>query len=466
MFHNLNISQSLERRYVLAVGLIAFVLIASFFVFNQHVARGADDSKVINMSGKQRMLSQRIALLSHMIAYHNITDEARQDYISKLSSALETLKQNHKYLSGEETLNGFNIQISEETKRLIFAPEGLNENLDKFFNLALRIKENFKISGVDVSKGSKEVDQLVALALDKVLFQLDQVVTQYEKEALGRVQQSKDLHVILFIIGLVILTLEITFIFEPMTYLIAKSMKEIEDKNFKLKISNQELDDFAYIASHDLKEPLRGLANNASFLQEDYGEQLDQGAQKRLNRMIHLCARMEKLIDDLLYFSRLGRHELAIRETDLNEVIKDIISLMENTIEEENVQIHIPQKLPTIICDKTKITELYRNLITNAIKYNDKDTKIIEIGFSIQEDKTLLFYVKDNGIGIDPVFYESVFRIFKRLNEEDEKIRGSGVGLTFVKKIVERHNGRIWVDSNLGEYTTFYFTLNMDQQNV
>tara|TARA_X000001036_G_C20694192_1_gene810595 strand:- start:22091 stop:22618 length:528 start_codon:yes stop_codon:yes gene_type:complete len=175
---------------------------------------------------------------------------------------------------------------------------------------------------------------------------------------------------------------------------------------------------------------------------------------------------MEKLIDDLLYFSRLGRHELAIRETDLNEVIKDIISLMENTIEEENVQIHIPQKLPTIICDKTKITELYRNLITNAIKYNDKDTKIIEIGFSIQEDKTLLFYVKDNGIGIDPVFYESVFRIFKRLNEEDEKIRGSGVGLTFVKKIVERHNGRIWVDSNLGEYTTFYFTLNMDQQNV
>ena len=90
--------------------------------------------------------------------------------------------------------------------------------------------------------------------------------------------------------------------------------------------------------------------------------------------------------------------------------------------------------------------------------------KLLKLAF--QEDKTLLFYVKDNGIGIDPVFYESVFRIFKRLNEEDEKIRGSGVGLTFVKKIVERHNGRIWVDSNLGEYTTFNFTLNMDQQNV
>jgi light-regulated signal transduction histidine kinase (bacteriophytochrome) len=178
-----------------------------------------------------------------------------------------------------------------------------------------------------------------------------------------------------------------------------------------------------------------------------------------------LSQRMESLINDLLYFSRLGRQELAIQLTDLNEVMRDITSMMESTFKEQNVTLLIPRTLPTILCDKTRVTELFRNLITNAVKYNNKSKKTIEVGcLNMLRTKNSVerqvFYVRDNGIGIEEEFHEDIFRIFKRLNEEEEDKKGTGVGLTFVRKIVERHHGRIWLDSKPGQGTTFYFTLN------
>lgn len=227
----------------------------------------------------------------------------------------------------------------------------------------------------------------------------------------------------------------------------------------ELKLSNQELDDFAYIASHDLKEPIRGLCNNAQFLQEDYEEQLDVGGKKRISRMLYLCGRMEQLVDDLLYFSRLGRQELAVQEVDLNLIISDIEKMLEDNLEEKNARIIVPEKLPVITCDMPRIKELFRNLITNAIKYNDKPDKTVEIGMSMQ-DSEKVYYVKDNGIGISREFYNDVFRIFKRLHNEEDNVRGTGIGLTFVKKIIERHGGKIWLESEMLKGTIFYFTFN------
>jgi PAS domain S-box-containing protein len=231
-----------------------------------------------------------------------------------------------------------------------------------------------------------------------------------------------------------------------------------------LERSNTDLDEFAYIASHDLKEPLRGLSSNARFLHEDYAEKLDQEGVGRLLRLGYLCQRMEHLIDDLLYFSRIGRQELGIQPTDLNEVIRDIEMVSATTLKERNGFIVIPHELPRVSCDKVRITEAFRNLIVNAIKYNDNPARSVEVGY-YNELKTRhgtefgVFYVKDNGIGIAEEFHEDIFRIFKRLNAEDEDKKGTGVGLTFVRKIVERHGGRIWLDSVLGEGTTFYFTI-------
>lgn len=238
--------------------------------------------------------------------------------------------------------------------------------------------------------------------------------------------------------------------------------REIQQYVEALKRSNQELDDFAYIASHDLKEPLRGLSNNAVFLRDDYHALLDEDGQKRLARMTYLCERMERLVNDLLYFSRLGRQELAIQSTDLNMVIADIALMMEGTLHECNATIRIVTPLPTITCDLPRVTEVFRNLITNAVKYNDKPERKIEVGCQTETGERI-FFVRDNGLGIAAQFYDDVFRIFKRLNEEDDAVKGTGVGLTFVKKIIERHHGRIWIESTPGAGSCFYFTLGKDR---
>jgi signal transduction histidine kinase len=240
-----------------------------------------------------------------------------------------------------------------------------------------------------------------------------------------------------------------------------KEFAYIED----LERSNQELDDFAYIASHDLKEPPRGLANHASFLLEDYRDNIDEDGVRRLNRLAQLCQRIGRLINDLMYFSRFGRAGLAVRETDPSVVIVEIEQLMETLLSERHARIVVPCVLPHIVCDKTRVTEVFRNLITNAVKYNDKTAPLVEIGFLETVHKNgraekNVFYVKDNGIGIDPEFHHEIFRIFRRLRSAtDDPEAGAGVGLTFVKKIVDRHDGRIWLESEPGKGTVFYFSL-------
>jgi signal transduction histidine kinase len=233
----------------------------------------------------------------------------------------------------------------------------------------------------------------------------------------------------------------------------------------ELERSNQELDDFAYIASHDLKEPLRGLFNHATFLLEDYKDKIDQDGVRRLTRLGQLCQRMERLINDLMYFSRLGRADLAVQKTDPNAAIIEIQQMMETVLRERHARIIVPRVLPHIVCDRARVTEAFRNLISNAVKYNDKAERLVEIGFLESVDtedgpQRNVFYVKDNGIGIDPEFHKEIFRIFKRLqNASDGQDTGTGVGLTFVKKIVERHGGRIWLESESGKGTVFYFNL-------
>jgi len=245
-----------------------------------------------------------------------------------------------------------------------------------------------------------------------------------------------------------------------------KAQEDLASYTRALERSNKELDDFAYIASHDLKEPLRGLFNHATFLLEDYRDKLDEDGVRKLHRLSYLSQRMEKLVNDLLYFSRLGRQEMAIEPANMNEVIHDIENTLDVFLEERHAKITIPIPLPTVTCDKTRITEVFRNLITNAVKYNDKPEKTVEIGFLDSHphpDGTRaknVFYVRDNGKGIPAEFYEEVFRIFKRLQSaKDTPEEGTGAGLTFVKKIIDRHGGKVWPESQMGKGTSFYFTL-------
>lgn len=250
--------------------------------------------------------------------------------------------------------------------------------------------------------------------------------------------------------------------------------KALECAAIDLERSNNELDAFAYIASHDLKEPLRGIHNYATFLLEDYGDKFDAEGRAKLQTLPRLTQRLETFIDSLLHVSRVGRSDLAVAETDLNNPLAEVLDTLHIRLQECGVEVRVPRPLPRVVCDRVRIVEVFRNLISNAMKYNDKDEKWIEIGYADGREtdqadgagrSAIVFYVRDNGIGIREKHLDAVFRIFKRLHGRDKYGGGTGAGMTIVKKIIERHDGRIWIESTLGVGTTFYFTLQETNDN-
>ena len=236
--------------------------------------------------------------------------------------------------------------------------------------------------------------------------------------------------------------------------------RELRTANDELQQSNRELDDFAYIASHDLKEPLRGIHNYSMFLLEDYADKLDAEGKSKLETLMRLTRRMEVLIDSLLQYSRLGRIDLTMELVDLNELLAEVLENLDVNLKAEQAEVIVPRPLPRVVCDRVQVGEIFHNLIVNGVKYNDSQRKRIEIGYrdGVSGAPPVL-YVRDNGIGIPDKHYEAIFRIFKRLHARDKYGGGTGAGLTIVKKIVERHNGSIRVESAPGEGTTFCFTL-------
>lgn len=267
--------------------------------------------------------------------------------------------------------------------------------------------------------------------------------------------------------------------------IVLKKADELARVNQELERSNRELDAFAYAASHDLKEPLRGIHNYSNLLLKGYSEVLDDVGQSRLQTLIRLTRRMEALINALLKFSRLGQAELNRQPTDLNQSVHQVLEDLSISRPDFQTEIRRPRPLPTVNCDPVLIHDVLVNLISNAIKYNDKPERWVEIGYiagnresgigngerelppkphactdtAYRAPTPYTFYVRDNGIGIRERHLDSIFRLFKRLHEQHLYGGGTGAGLTIAKKIIERHGGQIWVESIYGEGSTFYFTL-------
>ena len=230
----------------------------------------------------------------------------------------------------------------------------------------------------------------------------------------------------------------------------------------ELQEARDKLSEFAYIASHDLKAPMRGLINQAQFLIEDHGEALEPDARRRLGRIQELCAQLENLISTLLAYSRIGRSEA--RETvDTGRVVEDIKASLDEMLTEKNGKITVETALPHVHANPADVATVFQNLIVNGLTYNDADERQIAIGFKTQADVggTKLrnaFYVRDNGIGIDAEFHKDVFKMFKRLNQPEAYGTGTGAGLAFVQQVVESNEGQIALESAFGKGSTFYVT--------
>ncbi|MFK7890484.1 MAG: transporter substrate-binding domain-containing protein [Granulosicoccus sp.] len=229
----------------------------------------------------------------------------------------------------------------------------------------------------------------------------------------------------------------------------------------ELERSNHELDEFAYIASHDLKEPLRGIAINANFLGR---EVVSEAAQQRIKRMVHLTTRMEQLISDILFYSRLSRGEAMATDVDPGTIIEGIRAELREWTAQLSGQIVVEGNLPRLHADRSKIKTVFQNLIVNGLKYNNSLQKTVTIGYRgtavVNGVKVHdAFYVRDNGIGIDDKHHDKIFKLFARLNREDDFGPGTGAGLSFVRRVIGDYLGKVTVASSLGQGTTVYFTL-------
>jgi len=237
---------------------------------------------------------------------------------------------------------------------------------------------------------------------------------------------------------------------------IADRTREAEERAQQLAQSNAELEQFAYVASHDLQEPLRAVASFAKLLARKYPDQLDETAQDYISRIVNGAVRMQTLITDLLAYSRVGRQGRPFAPTDCAAVLATVCGNLRVAIEESGAQV-TADLLPLVTADETELIQLLQNLIGNALKFRGEQPPLVHVGCA-QKDGAWVFAVQDNGIGIDQKYMDRIFLIFQRLHTRT-RYPGTGIGLAICKKIVERHGGRIWVEGELGKGSTFCFTL-------
>ncbi|BAY31837.1 multi-sensor signal transduction histidine kinase [Nostoc carneum NIES-2107] len=263
-------------------------------------------------------------------------------------------------------------------------------------------------------------------------------------------------------------------------------LREAEESSRKLaqelKRSNQELEQFAYVASHDLQEPLRAVTSFTQMLAKRYQGQLDAKADMYIEFIVDGAIRMQQLVRDLLAYSRAGRYELKLQSVDCSALLEQVKNDLQITITETQASI-TAEPLPTVLADPNQLSNLFLNLVGNSLKYRSELPPKVYISahkntlplteqhlsencspLSASSQEEWVFAVQDNGIGIEPQYAERIFGIFQRLHASDE-YSGTGLGLAICKKIVERHGGRIWVESQLGQGATFYFTLPIGNEN-
>lgn len=234
-------------------------------------------------------------------------------------------------------------------------------------------------------------------------------------------------------------------------------LREWQRTQAELQRSNAELEQFAYVASHDLREPLRMVTSFTQLLAQRYGDQLDEQANTIINFAVDGASRMESLINDLLTFSRVGTQGSPFEPTDCAEALESALSNLQMLMQEANASI-TQASLPVVMADPAQLVQLFQNLMGNALKYRSERRHLtIEIGAEAQEDHWL-FWVRDNGIGMKPKYTERIFLIFQRLHTRQE-YSGTGIGLAICKKIIERHGGRIWAESAVDQGTTFFWTM-------
>lgn len=434
----MNVRHALTVRYVLALTLVASALVITHLVERKNVDGAGNHARLINISGMQRMLSQRVALLARELALADDADSA-EALASKLDAALGTMTDNHDELSDEwraRAARGEPLFVD------LTSEEGLDTRVRRFIASSDLLLDLHRRDLHSSMRESDLPDRLAAVARGDFLTDLDAVVKHYERESVAKTDRLELLGTLSMSAGLCLLIVEALFIFRPMVRTIASTVDSLERANATLEEANEELAQFNYRVSHDIIAPIataRGYLELAiDELEDDRPDELPEllsDARAQLDRL-------DALVVDLSSLARAGADTSRTERIEL----RPLVSALSAETSRNGLSIETALALPEIDSDPTRIRQMLANLIDNAVKYHDPAERFRRITVSSRrEGETSVIEVSDNGIGIDPGFGERAFEMFAR---DSSSVPGTGLGLYIIGKHANRLGGTLSIANN------------------
>lgn len=432
----------MNKRYRTAVLGAVLILVVNQSFIQYFLHNKKYDGRTINLAGRQRMLSQKLNLEFYKI----VNDDQPSDQIAELFEEWEDV--HYQLLT---TPPGSNL--SPITNPEVLA---LMERMSVRIDFAKQQLEGL-LSEQQIDLAEINANQAAFLA------EMEEVVELLELSSSDKLGFIVRIEIFLMILSIVIIIVEAVFVFYPIHQRLLDSLQALTESQQTLKANlaeitrkNHELEQFVSLASHDLQEPLRTVISFTQLLQRKYEKEAGNLGHKEITFIIAATKRMKALISDLLAYAEIGRTS-EVKRIDFDKLVRTVIEDLEMILKEKQASLTIGN-LPVIDACETEMRQLFQNLIINALKFQKEGVQPrIHISATEIEDG-YQFSVEDNGIGIPPEFQEQIFLVFKRLHSTDT-YEGTGIGLASYQKIVELHNGRIWVDSKEGEGSVFCFTI-------
>jgi signal transduction histidine kinase len=372
--------------------------------------------------------------------YYAITQEDWDAFLSvedASSRFMELLKETQPFITDQEFYHQLEAQTLEYIQLSNKVGQGLIEKTMKFEGSSFLLNQ--------LSEKSRLINEMYE--------RLNEVGDQEFKNGLIR---SKEKSVLMVRVEIGTVVLGMILIGGFLWYILFLN-KKLAEANRNLGKKVEELEAFVYTVSHDLKSPVVSMQGMASIFKEDYGNKIDVKGRFYIERIIANAGFMEDLIQGLLLLSRAGRRSEKMEMASVKKVIQDILMINQESFEKKQVEVIVEENLPDTLFERTQLQQLFQNLISNAVKFaGDQPFPKVIIGGRFHKE-WIEYYVRDNGIGIDPSYHQKVFGVFQRL--EDLPVEGTGIGLSIVKKIIDLGGGKIWIESQKGEGATFFFTL-------
>lgn len=442
-------------RYIIALSLIGLVAIGAYLSIQSLIQKEKKSAVIINISGKQRMYSQRIAL------YVNLSNNSRipiakDAYKSIISELADSMRNTHNYLI-DRNINSHSIYTDRIHAIYYEAPENLDKKVTIFLDQVDKFLKNTDTLIVDNS-----VVTINDFASESLLFSLDKAVLGYQMELDKIVHQLENRVTLAVVLILILIVLEAIFIFYPLALLIQKHEKDLTSQNKRLVSLNNDLEQFIYAASHDLKTPIRGLSTLIQFMEQDFSEELSIKSKEYLNLIKKRVSLSYSLIDGLMRYGAVSRERNIQTDYNLDVFINRLIKETEEKY--SHVKITTKTTFPNLKINPIWINEIFSNLIENAIKYNNKEVCSIELDYK----ETAIFHtfsIKDNGKGVDKKYHDKIFKLFQTLENKEEST-AAGIGLAIVKKIITELGGSVWIESEENQFFMIYFNIPKKDMNL